>query len=163
MKQVFHHYSEHDIAVWGMKAELVCKKAPEAFDKILLDAPCSSEAHIYTTPAELEKWSINRITGLKKRQVGLLSGLWHALKPGGTLTYSTCSVTPEENEWVVAKFLARKKGEAQLQPISLPGTPGSTGLPGTYATEFDLSFVKRVLPHTDAYAPMFVAQFKKVA
>lgn len=162
MKHIFADYSQH-IAVWGMKAELICKKAPEAFDKILLDAPCSSEAHIYNTPAELEKWSYNRITGLKKRQVGLLSGLWHALKPGGILVYSTCAVTPEENEWVVGKFLKRRKGEAELVPFSseIP-LPGTVGLAGVYPTAFDLSKVRRVLPHIDNLDPMFVAVFRKI-
>lgn len=161
MKHIFADYNQQ-IGVWGMKAELICKKAPEAFDKILLDAPCSSEAHIYNTPAELEKWSYNRITGLKKRQVGLLGGLWHALKPGGILVYSTCAVTPEENEWVVGKFLKRRKGEAKLIPFEISlNTPGNAGLDGTYSSDFDLTAVRRILPHKDALDPMFVAIFKK--
>jgi len=161
MKHVFSDY-DAKVGVWGMKAELICKKAPEAFDKILLDAPCSSEAHIYNTPAELEKWSINRVIGLKKRQVGLLSGLWHALKPGGTLVYSTCAVTPEEDEWVVGKFLKKRKGEATLVPFTTPQqVPGNPGIPGEYAVEYDTSLVRRVLPHTSGLDPMFVAVFKK--
>ncbi|MCA9369436.1 MAG: RsmB/NOP family class I SAM-dependent RNA methyltransferase [Pseudomonadales bacterium] len=160
MKKVFADYEEK-VGVWGMKAELICKKAPEAFDKILLDAPCSSEAHIYTNKEELDKWTPNRIKGLKKRQVGLLNGVWHALKPGGTLVYSTCAVTPEENEWVVGKFLKKRKGEAELLPFPVQDAPGSGGIPGEYPTKFDVSFVHRVLPHKDNLDPMFVAVFKK--
>lgn len=162
MKHVFADYGEK-VGVWGMKAELICKKAPEAFDKILLDAPCSSEAHIYTNTEELNKWSQNRIKGLKKRQVGLLSGVWHALKPGGILVYSTCAVTPEENEWVVGKFLKKRKGEAELVPFSVDNAPGSGGIAGEYPLDFDVNFVRRVLPHKDSLDPMFVAIFRKRA
>ncbi len=161
MKKVFTDYNQK-VGVWGMKAELICKKAPEAFDKILLDAPCSSEAHIYTEKKELDKWTYNRIKGLKKRQVGLLSGTWHALKPGGTLVYATCAVTPEENEWVIGKFLKKKKGEAKLLPFPVVNAPGSTGIPGKYAVDFNVNAIRRILPHKDNLDPMCVAVLTKV-
>ena len=160
MKQVFSDFSQK-IAIWGMKAELVCKKAPEQFDKVLLDAPCSSEAHVYTNKTELAKWSENRIRGLKKRQLGLLNGVWHALKPGGTLVYSTCAVTPEENEWVVGAFLKKQKGKAQLLPWNLQDTPGNSGIPGEYPLSFELVAVRRVMPN-EQHSPMFIAVFTKI-
>jgi 16S rRNA C967 or C1407 C5-methylase (RsmB/RsmF family) len=159
MKTIFRNYNR-DIAVWGMKAELICKKAPEAFDKILLDAPCSSEAHIYSNAEELAKWSENRVRGLKKRQVGLLGGVWHALKPGGRVVYSTCAITPEENEWVVGQFLKKKKGSAILETCDLR-CPGITGFDGEYPTSFDLTHVRRVMPQHHNLDPMFVAVFRK--
>lgn len=159
MKAIFTAHKK-EIAVWGMMAELVCKRSPEAFDKILLDAPCSSEAHIYTTPAELSKWSRNRITSLKKRQVGLLGGLWHALKPGGILVYSTCAVTPEENEWVVATFLKKKKGEAVLLPWSVK-CPGAPGMSGDYPQAVDLNSVRRISVTEGELGPMFVVVLQK--
>ncbi len=159
MKSIFTSHSK-EIAVWGMMAELICKRSPEAFDKILLDAPCSSEAHIYTTPEELTKWSHNRVISLKKRQVGLLSGLWHALKPGGILVYSTCAVTPEENEWVIATFLKKRKGEAILIPWTAQ-TPGQLGIAGDYPAMLDLNSVRRIAVTEGELGPMFVAVLQK--
>jgi len=159
MRQIFNEYHKEHIEVWGQKAETLFYKYPNYFDKVLVDAPCSSEKHILNEEKELKKWSETRVKTLAKRQKNLLNAVWKALKPGGTLVYSTCAVTPEENEEVVSDFL-QKNHDAQLQPIDLK--IGQTGLK-KYAHGFAENLVKRIQPHLDNLDPMFVAKFKKIS
>lgn len=78
----------------------------EAFDRILIDAPCSNTG-VMRRRAEL-RWRITaaEIDRLRGLQLGLLRQSSASLKPGGTLVYSTCSLEPEENEEVVREFLS---------------------------------------------------------
>jgi len=81
----------------------------KAFDRILLDAPCTGLGIIRRKP-EI-KWTrqekdIESITQLQK---ALIKAVSESLKPGGTLVYSTCSVLPEENEEIVRDFLNKNK------------------------------------------------------
>lgn len=89
------------------KAETIFKKLPNHYDAILLDAPCSSEKHVWHSPKYLEEWSPSRIKRLKYQQIALLNGLWLALKPGGRIVYVTCALNTEENEGVILDFQKR--------------------------------------------------------
>lgn len=90
----------------------------EAFDRILLDAPCSAtgiirrhpDIKVLRTPEELDK--------LAKLQLQLLKSLWPLLKPGGVLLYATCSVIPKENIQIIEAFLKRQADAScdQLTP-----------------------------------------------
>ena len=73
----------------GMKFGLHKK---ECFDKILLDAPCSSDRHVLNSPAHLEVWSAKRVKRLSVEQGALLASAVDALKPGGTVVYGTCAL-----------------------------------------------------------------------
>lgn len=77
------------------------------FDKILLDAPCSSEKHVYNSKRFLKLWSPNRITTLSHLQQLLIDTLLPLLKPGGLLVYSTCAINPTENEEVISSTLSK--------------------------------------------------------
>ncbi|MSN25068.1 MAG: 16S rRNA (cytosine(967)-C(5))-methyltransferase RsmB [Geobacter sp.] len=83
-----------------------CDTFPEGlFDRILLDAPCSGLGVIRRNPEA--KWRLNYgdITRLATVQKALLKNASSLLKPGGSLLYSTCSTSVEENEEVVEDFL----------------------------------------------------------
>ncbi|MFA5995534.1 MAG: RsmB/NOP family class I SAM-dependent RNA methyltransferase [Patescibacteria group bacterium] len=119
MKQLFLDWdyaveTRHGVSLLGKPAETLFKIYPNYFDKILVDAPCSSEKHVWNSPKHLAQWSYSRIKQLKQRQIALLSGLFLALKPGGTMVYSTCAITPEENEQVVEKLLKKRGDVLQL-------------------------------------------------
>ncbi|HHU36478.1 MAG TPA: SAM-dependent methyltransferase [Treponema sp.] len=86
-------------------------------DRILLDVPCSSERHVLSSPAHLEKWSAARIRNLSFRQWALLSGAWLVLSPGGYLLYATCALSPEENDGVIQK-LVKKYSDVELVGIA---------------------------------------------
>ena len=91
---------------------------PESFDAILLDAPCSGEAHLLENKNEMNIWSPNRTKGLAIKQYSLLSSAWSAVRPEGYILYSTCSISPYENDGVIEKLLKKKKNEVRLVPIT---------------------------------------------
>lgn len=103
-----------NLARLGLKAELVAADAGESdawwngepFDRILLDAPCSATGVIRRHPDIKLLRRPADIAKLAALQLHLLKSLWMTLAPGGLLVYATCSVMPQENEQVIAKFLA---------------------------------------------------------
>lgn len=98
------------------------KEYPEYFDKILLDAPCSGESRfIDGDPKTYGYWSEKKIKRLAFLQHSLLLACWSALRPGGVLVYSTCTLAPEENEVRISKLLERMNGAASVEKITLDG------------------------------------------
>lgn len=99
----------------GDALELDKRFAPESFDRILLDAPCSGLGVIRRKP-DL-KWvkTPEDISEITKIQRGLLDRASVLLKPGGVLVYSTCTIEPSENEEMVKQFLDRHP-EFELAP-----------------------------------------------
>jgi 16S rRNA (cytosine967-C5)-methyltransferase len=108
----------------GLEAELKAADANnldrwwdgKAFDRILLDAPCSAtgvirrhpDIKILRKPADIDK--------LAALQTQILVSLWQTLKPGGILVYATCSVLPAENDQIIRGFIT-SQDDAQLMPI----------------------------------------------
>lgn len=93
------------------------------FDKILLDAPCSGEGQVYLEgDSPLRFWSVKRVKGMAALQKKLIESAFKALKPGGTMIYSTCTLEPAENEDVV-QYLLEKQPKAKLLDIELTQQP----------------------------------------
>lgn len=97
--------------------------APGAFDRILIDAPCSNTGVLRRRIDARWRVEPGEIGRLSKAQSALLSRAASELKPGGTLVYSTCSLEPEENQEVVGRFLEehpafKLKNERQLLPFN---------------------------------------------
>jgi len=88
------------------------------FDKILLDAPCSGTGAIRKSLKTLLTYNTKMITKLAKEQKQLILTAFPALKPKGTLIYSTCSLEPEENEEVI-DFLLKKYDNVSIEKINL--------------------------------------------
>lgn len=89
---------------------------PDAFDAVLLDAPCSATGTIRRHPEVA--WTktdddVRRLAGLQARLLDRAASL---VKPGGRLVYCTCSLEPEEGEAQAARFLARH-GEFERVPV----------------------------------------------
>ncbi|NAX23113.1 16S rRNA (cytosine(967)-C(5))-methyltransferase RsmB [Vibrio sp. V39_P1S14PM300] len=119
-----------------LEAQVICGDARnpqqwwqgEQFDRILLDAPCSATGVIRRHPDI--KWlrRADDIEALAALQSEILDAMWQQLKPGGTLVYATCSITPQENSQQVKAFLARTADATLLG--SDPEQPGRQILPG---------------------------------
>lgn len=84
------------------------KRHLPVFDEILVDAPCSGERHLLENKSELEQWSLKRSKILSHRQMGLLCSAFECLKHEGRMVYSTCSISPLENEQLVERFLEKR-------------------------------------------------------
>jgi len=91
------------------------------FDRILLDAPCSATGVIRRHPDIKVLRRPTDIQQLQKTQLELLQALWPLLKSGGSLIYATCSILPQENDHVIAKFLAENK-QVNVEKITISGT-----------------------------------------
>jgi NOL1/NOP2/sun family putative RNA methylase len=77
----------------------------EKFDKILVDAPCTALGGIAESDELLSWWSRWKLNTLSARQLRLMISAFKALKIGGEVVYSTCSIAPEENEMIVQYML----------------------------------------------------------
>ena len=84
-----------------------------AFDRILLDAPCSTTGVIRRHPDIKHLRRDDDIAPFARVQRRLLDSLWPLLKPGGRLLYSVCSVLPEETTDVIRRFLGENRGLAR--------------------------------------------------
>ncbi|MCD6320146.1 MAG: RsmB/NOP family class I SAM-dependent RNA methyltransferase [Candidatus Desulfofervidaceae bacterium] len=100
----------------------------ECFDKVLVDPPCTALGTLHKSPEILRWWKEGKVMKLARIQERLLISGLKALKPGGSLVYSTCTLTPHENEGVINAILERYPVE--LEEISLPSdlnpSPGLT-------------------------------------
>lgn len=77
----------------------IWRRHPERFDRVLLDAPCSSEGRFRAhAPKTYAYWSEKKIAEASRKQRRLCYSAVQCLKPGGVLIYSTCTFAPEENE-----------------------------------------------------------------
>jgi 16S rRNA (cytosine967-C5)-methyltransferase len=111
----------------GGSAQLVVGDAagPDAwwdgrtFQRILADVPCSASGVVRRHPDI--KWLRRSadIAGFAAQQLDLLRALWRLLAQDGKLLYATCSVFQQENEQVIAAFLAQRP-DARRLPIALP-------------------------------------------
>ena len=123
------------------------------YDRILVDAPCSGLGTLRSHP-EI-KWQrterdISRLSGLQARILRNVAG---ALKPGGVLVYSTCTISTDENESVITKFLS---DHSQFELHS-----AARYLPGQAQMMVDGDYY-RALPHRDNTDGFFAARLRKV-
>lgn len=80
---------------------------PGFFTAIQVDAPCSGEGMFRKLPEAIEQWSMENVAICAARQKEILDNAAVMLKPGGTIVYSTCTFSKEENEDVIEYFLER--------------------------------------------------------
>jgi len=85
---------------------------PGAFDRVLVDAPCSGLGTLRRDPDIKWRRSEDDLPALADRQQELIARAAATVKPGGRLVYATCSSEPEENENVIDRFLATHSGFA---------------------------------------------------
>ena len=91
---------------------------PEAFDAILLDAPCSGEGVVRKDPDALKNWSVESNLDIASTQRELIDSAFHALRPGGTLVYSTCTLNRDENEEVCLWLKAQYPDAVEFLPLN---------------------------------------------
>jgi len=103
----------HDASRWGLHER-------EAYDHVLLDAPCSSERHVLNDPQALSEWSASRPKRLAVQQFAMLAAALEAVKIGGTILYSTCAIAPIEDEQVIARLFDKRKGRFELLEMDVP-------------------------------------------
>ena len=137
----------------------------ERFDRVLLDAPCSSESRMRWDNADTyQHWQPRKVKEAQRKQKSLLRSAYAALKPGGTLLYCTCTFNLEENERVVHHLLGRT--DALIDEID-PHCPGCPTLVQSGFTQHlgkslhpSLAGTLRILPHGQ-WDGFYLARLKK--
>lgn len=102
----------------NMDARL-CNKQGRQFDKILVDAPCSGLGVVRKKPEIILHFNKNNIDELAKLQLEILESASDILKLNGTLVYSTCTITKEENTHNIKKFL-NKHSNFKVEKLYIP-------------------------------------------
>lgn len=94
--------------------------ACDAYDRILLDAPCSSERHVMLDSKYMAQWSPSRIKSLAIAQWALVSSAWRMLKAGGYLLYCTCALCREENDGIIERLLHKMQDALPIDSRAPP-------------------------------------------
>jgi 16S rRNA (cytosine967-C5)-methyltransferase len=116
----------------------------DSFDKVLLDAPCSGTGTLRRNPEIRYRLKTENIAELSRQQRSMLTHAARVVRRGGRLTYSTCSVEPEENEQVVDDFLGSHSDFVRVDPAAPKELLTSAGYVRTW-------------PHRDGCDGFFVA------
>lgn len=132
----------HDATKWSLYQKSV-------YDKVLLDAPCSSERHVLEDSKELSLWAPGRTKNIAVTQFAMLASALDIVKNGGTIVYSTCALSRLENDEIIRKLYQKRAGRFELIRREFPfGEP----------TEFGW----QVLPDTTGHGPFYLAIVKRI-
>lgn len=128
------------------------------FDAVLLDAPCSGVGlFVMSNPRTYRGWSLRTVNRLAKEQRKLIEVAFNALKPGGILVYSTCTLMREENEANIAWTLEKFGSQVLLEKINLIMANAVTK---TVRFENQSNTALIIIP-TELYEGFFVAKLRK--
>lgn len=133
------------------------------FDRVLVDAPCSSEGRFKTYDKDsIGYWSLRKIREMRKKQRGLLWNACRLVKPGGVVVYATCTFAPEENEGVVDWVLRKTGGDMSVEKAEVKGIVSYPALREWEGKVYDpqVSACLRILPteHMDGF---FVTRLRR--
>jgi 16S rRNA (cytosine1407-C5)-methyltransferase len=133
----------------------------ETFDRILLDPPCSALGTAQKSPEVLSRWTPRQSRHLANIQKALLQSGLKALKPGGCLVYSTCTVTPDENEEVLAYAL--EHFPVELEPLDFSGCQARHGFTrlGSHVFPTEIRKAMRLYPFEGHCEGFFIARLRK--
>ena len=133
------------------------------FDKILLDAPCSGEGTMRSSPKTCLMWNPNTIKSLSKLQKKLFEKAFEILKKDGEIVYSTCTHAPEENEEVIDFALKEFKDQIEIEKINLP-VKCREGVVKWEDKNYNNELKKscRIYPQDNNTEGFFITKFKKI-
>ncbi len=163
LRIVLQNWGAINQAITNTQGEWYGRTYPETFDAVLVDAPCSMQG-LHSNPSHrMRPITENEIKSLAKRQFRLLESALQAVKIGGQVVYSTCTLSPYENEGVVSRILEKFPGAVEMEDIQhkLPApAPAITHIEGIQLQE-QVKKAVRLWPHIFGTAGFFCAKFIK--
>ncbi|MCX6169101.1 MAG: RsmB/NOP family class I SAM-dependent RNA methyltransferase [Ignavibacteriales bacterium] len=149
-----------NVGILHGKGELLSRQFENRFDKILVDAPCSALGITQKKGEVSNWWDIRKAEAMSDQQLRLLISAIKMCKVGGEIVYSTCTLTLEENEFVINKVL--NKYPVELAEIELPvrSQPGFTTY-GRDVLSSNLKKTHRILPWEINSEGFFLAKLIK--
>lgn len=129
-----------NIATMSMDPVKIPERLNSSFDLVLLDAPCSGSGMIRKEEKMKEDWSLDKVERLLPIQEGLLEKAYSLVKKDGIICYSTCSLSIEEDESQVERFLKKHEDVEEIKidlkhKDVLPGKYGYHLIPGVFDGE----------------------------
>lgn len=157
-----------NIELCGIRNAIVLNETPdkiasgfgEYFDRILVDAPCSGEGMFRKDEDAARSWQSFKCETCSGMQKAILDNVDRMLKPGGTLVYSTCTFSPEEDEQMITYFLKRHTNYELLEIPKIAGI--ESGRPMWSDGNTDLTRTARLWPHRIKGEGHFTALLRKV-
>lgn len=131
----------HDAMTWS-------QHQVNYFDKVLLDAPCSSERHVLEDARALADWAPGRSKSLAIQQFAMLASALEIVKVGGRIVYSTCALSHLENDEIIRKLHKKRAGRFVVHRPTF-----SFGEPTEYGWQ--------VLPDTSGWGPFYLAVIER--
>lgn len=138
-----------NVHVTHLPGQAFWKSYPEYFDKTLVDVPCSMEGRFNCFNEKTYRdWKNGKVKELVQIQRWLLRSAISATKPGGTIIYSTCTLSPEENEGIIDWILQKEKDVLDVLPTELKISGMIPGLVSFNEKKYDERLEKtvRILP-----------------
>ncbi len=131
----------------------------DAFDRALVDAPCSCEGTCRKNPDALDEWTLGHVEAVAGIQKGILTRAVQVTRPGGIVVYSTCTFAPEENEAVLDHVLAEENCELVSFELPVRTAPGVSEWDGeTY--DPSVQRARRIYPHHNDTGGFFCAKLR---
>ncbi|MPW35728.1 16S rRNA (cytosine(1407)-C(5))-methyltransferase RsmF [Vibrio sp. B1Z05] len=144
-----------NMAMTNFDARVFGSWLPETFDAILLDAPCSGEGSLRKDADAMKNWSLSSVEEIASTQKDLIESAFHALKPNGTLVYSTCTLNLQENQQVVQHLLDTFADCIEVEPLQQL-------FDGAELSATEEGYL-HVYPQVYDCEGFFIARFKKTA
>jgi 16S rRNA (cytosine1407-C5)-methyltransferase len=136
---------------------------PNTFDRVLLDAPCSGESLRTAERRKTRFVSQTERLQLQRRQIKLLESAFRAVRPGGQVVYSTCTLAPEEDEAVLAALLKQYPQQFMIESVErlLPTPAPGVTHDGDLEFHPDVRKAVRLWPHLYDTSGFFAALIRK--
>ncbi len=165
LRLMLQNWGAVNVAVTRFAGEKFGRWFPEIFDRVLLDAPCSMQSLRSTEGHPMRAISAREQRALARRQVNLLASALSALKIGGQVVYSTCTLAPEEDEAVLDELLRRFPGAFSIEDLDEHLPAPAPGLIRAYEQEFapEVGRAARLWPHLFHTSGFFAALIRKTA
>lgn len=130
----------------------VARRRGDVFDRVLVDPPCSGLGTLQARPDRRWRATPDLLADAVRQQRAILTAGAAAVRPGGTLVYSTCTISAAENEQLIEQFLSNDSA-FELEDL----TQGGRSHPHPGAPCFLLT-----MPHRERTAGFFVARMRRV-
>jgi 16S rRNA C967 or C1407 C5-methylase (RsmB/RsmF family) len=163
MNALLKRYGAENVRTFLKNGMDVWRHRPEYFDRVLLDAPCASEGRFHAgDPDSLAYWSPRKVKEMVRKQRRLLFSAVNALRSGGVLVYSTCSLSLDENEGVLSDILEQFEGALEVDACSIAAKESREPEAASANRRFDPSLknARRIIPG-DIFEGFFVCRLTK--
>ncbi len=165
LRIVLQNWGSSHVAVTNYRGEYFGTWFPETFDAILLDAPCSMQGLRGGDTHVIKSITQKEINHLARRQSKLLESALRALKIGGQVVYSTCTLTLEENEMVLDEIINQYHHQIQIDSIEdyLKGSAPALNQYNQLSFNAQVTNAARIWPFRFGTAGFFATRITKTS